>query len=105
MHVENVNQNIDYHLPQQIAEADLFVFALPPFYQSSREIEAILASPELAELFENEAIISIDQIDGGYMIRSASHEVRVDVVRSEHKKLGPADFDLYFYPVESYTSD
>ncbi len=104
MQVIEVNQNIDHQIPQSVEEGDLFVFALPPFYQNAREIKAILDRPELAELLQNEAILSIDKVDGGYLVRTAKHELRVDVVRSEQRKLGPADFDLYFYPVEIYTS-
>ena len=74
----------------------LEVFALlPPFYEGAREIEAILAAPDLSD-FSGEQILRITKIEGGYEIETTSHLIQVQVQILHSNKIGPAEFQLIF---------
>jgi hypothetical protein len=73
--------------------------ALPPLYQSTREIQAILTDSQLtSKLGSAESILQILKIDGGYLVSTTQHTIKVDVVykRLEDRKVGPAQFELNF---------
>lgn len=71
--------------------------ALPPLWQSVREIEAILESEELGKHFEAHApIIEISKIGNGYLIRTEKQEVVVEVRYLPGKMMGPTNFELKF---------
>lgn len=71
--------------------------ALPPFAQTSREIQAILQSPETHRLIGSaEAILEIIRQENGYLVISTHHELFVEVQYPHTGKIGPADFELVF---------
>ncbi len=75
--------------------------ALPPLAQSSREIQAMLGDSHMQEyLGSAEMVQNIIRTEGGFAIMTQHYLMRVDV---EYKSLGggfvgPAAFDLHFYP-------
>ena len=72
--------------------------ALPPLAQSSREIQAILESPEAYQLLGGaEPINKILRCDNRYIVFTASKELWVDVHYLKNGKIGPAEFKLEFH--------
>jgi hypothetical protein len=71
--------------------------ALPPFYQSLREMEAVLTDPRLHELLGSaEMIQQVSKTDEGYLVLTQNYLVRVDLRYLPAKMLGPAHFELEF---------
>ena len=74
--------------------------ALPPKYQTAREIRAILDDCRLFEKLGNEVIHGIRKMDGGYVIATRSFEIQVVVIYLQPSipgKIGePARFTLDF---------
>lgn len=75
------------------------VQALPPKYQEAREKEAIKNDPRLAQLLGNESVLEIRKVEGGYVVATELHELRVDVhyLPPERHICGPANFELFFH--------
>lgn len=75
------------------------VQALPPQHQEAREREAIKNDPRLTQLLGNEPILEIHKVEGGYVVATELHELRVDVHRlpPERHICGPANFELFFH--------
>lgn len=72
--------------------------ALPPLYQSLREIDAIISDERLSkELGSAEAILGIKKIKDGYLITTINYHVKVDVIYIPQKMIGPAKFELKFH--------
>jgi len=73
--------------------------ALPPEHQEAREKEAIQKDSRLAELLGNEAILEIRKVNGGYVVVTELHEMKVDVHYLPQEKgfCGPAKFALFFH--------
>lgn len=75
--------------------------ALPPFAQSSREIQAVLADERTFEaLGSAETIQQIIRKKGGYLVITQRYMMRVDVEYVPHRAAlaGPVSFELRFYP-------
>ena len=69
--------------------------ALPPFYQSVRELKQIIDSPEVAsELGSAEPILDIQRNSAGYLITSLKDSVQVDIVYEAQEMPGPKNFHL-----------
>ena len=71
--------------------------ALPPEWQTKREIEAIKKNPELVKKIGN-SLYEIKETEGGYLIVTDWCEVFVEV-RYEPREdgiIGPAQFKLVF---------
>lgn len=70
---------------------------LPPFYQSTKEMIAILSSPEVAKkLASPYPIKSITRIDSGYRIAidDCTLDVNVTYTAQEKGMVGPANFEI-----------
>ncbi|MCB1113355.1 MAG: hypothetical protein KDK62_01205 [Chlamydiia bacterium] len=71
--------------------------ALPPLYQSTKEIQAILGSPELSKrLNPGETILKIEKIQNGFAIETQENRLEVDVVYQRQSLMGPQSFKLVF---------
>jgi hypothetical protein len=74
---------------------------LPPFYESKRELIALLEHPDLAEkLASGQALESIKRRESGYEIETPKYRLFVEVVYQPTGKMGPADFHLIFHDKE-----
>ena len=73
--------------------------ALPPKVQEAKEKAAIQNDRRLVELLGDEAIVEIRKVEGGYLVVTASSELRVDVhyLPPEGHICGPAKFELFFH--------
>ena len=70
---------------------------LPPLAQSVREMEAILEDPRLYDLLgSGETIEQILRTPEGYLVLTRRYAVRVELEYSSQRKIGPAEFELYF---------
>jgi len=93
-----------YHYHRNAEEARLdahpegHLAALPPAVQRSREMEAILTSPELYDLLgPTEMIDSIEKTEEGYLVRTSNFYVEVTIVYlRDVRKIGPVEFRLEF---------
>ena len=71
--------------------------ALPPFYQSLKEIDTILSDDRLSkEIGSAEPITNIKKVKTGYIIATVNYQVKVDVNYLPQQRPGPAKFDLKF---------
>jgi hypothetical protein len=76
--------------------------ALPPLYQSLKEINAILSDKRLSdELGSSQAITGIKRIKNGYLITTFKYQLKVDVIYVPQKIMGPAKFELKFHEKKS----
>ncbi len=72
--------------------------ALPPFYQSKKEIEAILKSEELSKALDSaDLILKIEQNEKGYLITTNKHTLQVDIAPKQNRMPGPMQFTLRFH--------
>lgn len=70
---------------------------LPPFYQSTKEMVAILSSEEVAKkLASPYPIQSISKIDSGYriVIQDCHLDVKIKYIPPEKGIVGPAKFEI-----------
>lgn len=68
-----------------------------PFYQSIRELDAILESEELEEhLGPSSPIVAIERNKTGYEIRTPTKILQVDLVYEVNEMPGPQQFHLIF---------
>ena len=73
--------------------------ALPPLYQSTREIQALLTDSQLGEnLGSGEMIEKIIRIEDGYLVITPKYKMIVNVHYQANAKnfVGPAKFELEF---------
>lgn len=75
---------------------------LPPLYHSSAEIKRILEDKRFGEkLASGELVLDIKKVEGGWLVTTQSHEMKVNVIYLPNTMPGPAQFDLDFQdPVE-----
>ncbi len=75
--------------------------ALPPFYESLAELNALLKDPRLAEkLGSGEPISTIQKNDQGYLITGNKYQLQVIVTYQKPVNVGPAKFIIdYENPV------
>lgn len=74
------------------------IAALPPFYQSKKEIEAILSSQEIPKYIPSgDLIIQISKTDDGYLIITNHRVVAVSIHYLKEKHLGPGRFHIEFH--------
>jgi hypothetical protein len=72
--------------------------ALPPFYQSSIEIERILNDPRTNEkLGSGQMILDIKRVENGWLIVTPRYQMNVDVNYIPTGRVGPASFELEFH--------
>ncbi len=72
--------------------------ALPPFYQSKKEIEIILNDKRLVdELTSAEMIVKIKRIEDSYLISTDKYTLKVEVIYLPTDQMGPAQFKLKFH--------
>lgn len=70
---------------------------LPPLYQTSAEIQAILSHDQLGhKLQSGEGILKIEKNDAGYEIITNRHRLQVYVEYEAAKQPGPARYQLHF---------
>lgn len=70
---------------------------LPPLYQSSREIRAILESEQLGQkLGSGDIILKIEKNNEGYEITTNKHQLQIDVNYEAAPYPGPAHYNLRF---------
>jgi hypothetical protein len=80
-----------------MALASMSFAVLPPFYQTSEEIEAILDSDELASAFgSGEPIMEIKRVEEGYLVKGNRYQITVKIKYIPTDRLGPAKFELSF---------
>jgi hypothetical protein len=71
--------------------------ALSPLSQSLREYDTILTFPTLSDhISQGEIISEMIKVEGGYLIITNKQVVKVDVIFTERKTIGPAKFSLRF---------
>ena len=74
--------------------------ALPPFYQSTAELNSLLRDPRLAEkMGSGEPILNIQRNDQGYLITGNRYQIQANVnYHAPEKKgfVGPAIFTIDF---------
>lgn len=70
---------------------------LPPLYESIKEIQAILGSPEIGERLQSgEVIHNIEKTSSGFALVTNMHRLEIAVVYQNQDKMGPASFKLVF---------
>lgn len=81
--------------------------ALPPLYQSVREIQTLASHPRLAELLgSSEMITSITRTEKGYQVLTHNYVMEVDIHYGggDRQFCGPAQFQFdFFEPVDIKT--
>lgn len=71
--------------------------ALPPLYQTSSEIKAILEDKQLGQKLESgEVITKIKKNEQGYVITTNQHRLQIYVSYEPPQRPGPAHFKLSF---------
>ena len=71
--------------------------ALPPLYQTSKEIKDILGNPEFDQkLHSGEVIESIQKNDKGYLVSTNYNTLQVNIIYQKTERIGPAAFTLQF---------
>ena len=77
--------------------------ALPPFFQSTEELTAILKDPKLhKELGSSETILEIKKDENFYNIYTKKYLVKVEVVYMPTNKIGKQKFRLEFNKKKFY---
>ena len=75
---------------------------LPPLYQGSTEIKAILGDEQLGQkLGAGDVITKIEKTDQGYVITTNKHRLPVYVNYEPAKMPGPAQYKIHFGEAES----
>lgn len=75
--------------------------ALSPTCQSAVEVKKIFASEEFLNAFGSiDHIISCEKVEKGYLIKSETEQLFVEVVYEPTKKIGPAVFHLKFHELK-----
>ncbi len=75
--------------------------ALPPLYQSLKELDAVLSDDRLIEeLSSGEPILEIKRDDDSYFIYTNKHILKVQVVYIPTQYMGPSKFELKFFEKE-----
>lgn len=75
--------------------------ALPPLYQSLREIDAVISDERMAEYFTSADYIEvIKRNEEGFLITSNKRMVQVDVEYIPAKMVGPSKFQLHFHEAQ-----
>lgn len=72
---------------------------LPPFYQSIREVEAILQDPSLPEQLQTAySIDTIKHVEGGWLITAAEKTVMAKIIplppSKNQPRVGPLQFKI-----------
>lgn len=71
--------------------------ALPPLYESVRELQAILSDDKLGQVLSSgDLILEIKKTDAGFLIITNKHEVLARVISEPSKLMGPAQFKIVF---------
>lgn len=71
--------------------------ALPPLYQTSTEIKAIMMDPQLGQKLQSgEVITKIEKTAKGYEIFTNEHRLQVDVDYQPAERPGPTPYTLEF---------
>lgn len=68
--------------------------ALPPFWQSSREIQAVTGSQDVAAALKQAPIERIERAQGGYRVSSQTCSVLVKVIYEKSTMPGPQKFRI-----------
>ncbi len=70
---------------------------LPPLYETSSEIKAIMADEQLGQKLQSgEVIVKVEKNDQGYEITTNHHRLQVYVTYEPAQRPGPAHFKLRF---------
>lgn len=74
---------------------------LPPLYQSTAEIKAILSDEKLSEVLQSgDLILEIKRTENGFRIVTNHREVEAQVVYKKTQTIGPAKFDVVYKTVD-----
>ena len=68
--------------------------ALHPHHQRNREIEALIKNDKMIELTSGEQIKEIIETEGGFLIRTKSHEIVAKITYHPTENMGPAKFSF-----------
>ena len=73
--------------------------ALPPFYQSAKELKDLLSDQRLAEkIGSGQVILDIIRTDKGYLIVTPRKRLDVEVLYHPPKYgVGPSQYEFYFH--------
>lgn len=75
---------------------------LPPLYEGIKEIQTILASPELSsKLTSGDVIEKIERTETGFRITTNKRSVDVKIDYEKTQNIGPASFKLTFSEPEN----
>ncbi len=79
---------------------------LPPLYQTSDEIVAVLKDKEFGNVLpDGEPIVDVKKIDNGYLITTLRHQVKAFIEYAPALRPGPAQFKVQFQTVEKISSE
>jgi|694.fasta_scaffold70349_2 hypothetical protein len=71
---------------------------LPPLYSTVEEYQRLLKDRELVEKLDaGQAILSIERVEGGFIILTPKYSLTVDIVAEPQNQPGPAHFHLHFH--------
>ncbi len=71
--------------------------ALPPLYQTSSEIKAIMEDIQLGQKLQSgESIEKIEKNDQGYLITTNKSQLQVKVTYQPAQQPGPVSYQLHF---------
>lgn len=73
---------------------------LPPLWQGTKEIKAILSDEQFGTIFDSGEILEeIRKESNGYVVIGSKHSAKVEVVYlpNEAGRVGPATFKLIFH--------
>ena len=78
--------------------------ALPPFFQSKKEIMELLSDQRLTDkLGSGQAIVEIRRVEEGYIIETLRKEIKVEAHYHPSNRMGPVQFTFFFHePVDKY---
>ena len=77
------------------------IAALPPLYQSTRELQALLSDPRLSSsLGGAEPIVEIVRTENGYEVHTLNYRLEVDRIYLQQPTPGPARFQFEFHEPE-----
>ena len=75
--------------------------ALPPLYQSLKEYQELLNSPQLLDKLDSADLIDdIQRYGNRFMIRTSKHNLQVDLVYELQSMPGPQNFHFIFHEAE-----
>lgn len=71
--------------------------ALPPLYQTAREIKSLVSDDQLGERLQSgEVIERIEKNERGYLIVTNKNQLQVNIIYERAQRPGPVPYQLLF---------